>query len=343
MSLDREIYTRLEKIVGSRNISEDKGILESYRCIASQSSAHYGPYSHITPLPQAVILPGNTEEIRQIVLVCNEYRIQFKASTTFWSVMGYIGSDMAIQMDLRRMRSIEIDEENQIAIVEPYAIAGAIQAEAMKHGLNLNIPGVGCSSSTVASTAGWVGAGPSTAFMGVSGENMLGAEWVLPDGTVLKTGSLGSGAGWFCGEGPGPSARAILRGNLGTCGAMGVCTKLAVRLHPWPGPEVLPSRGKAPAYKAELGDNFKCYTLCFGNWEDWTRAVELLQENDIVYLGHRQFNMFGRDLKMAMIKIVTDPDKQLCDLPELVNDPELVRENESMKIEIQVVLAGMSK
>ena len=95
---------------------------------------------------------------------------------------------------------------------------------------------------------------------------------------------------------------------------MGVCTKIAIRLHPWPGPSYIPTRGDIPAYKANLPDNFKAYTLCFKTWDDYAKCISILHENDIVYLVHRQFNMFGRDLKTAMLKILTDPKKQLADL-----------------------------
>ncbi|HUI70482.1 MAG TPA: hypothetical protein VL354_08150, partial [Spirochaetia bacterium] len=106
MALSREIYGALEAIVGTRNISEDLGVVETYRCAAAQSSAHYGPYDHKTPRPQAVLLPGSTEEVRGIVRLCNLYGIKFKASSTFWASMGYIGDDYAIQLDMRRMRKI---------------------------------------------------------------------------------------------------------------------------------------------------------------------------------------------------------------------------------------------
>lgn len=229
-----------------------------------------------------------------------------------------------------------------LAIVEPYAIGAVVQAEAMKVGLNLNIPGVGCSSSVCASTAGWVGFGPQTISMGAATENMLSAEWVLPNGEILRTGSLGAGSGWFCGDGPGPSTRAILRAKQGTAGSMGVCTRVAVRLHPWPGPAYIPSRGDAPAYRACLPDNFKAYTLCFPDWDAYAEGVNLLHQAEILYLGHRQFTMFGREIKTAMIKILNDPDGQLADLEGYVNDPELKKANEDMKIDIQVVIAGMT-
>jgi hypothetical protein len=336
------VYREFEAVVGRRNISRDPAVLETYRAIPAQSSDHRGPHEGKTPMPQAVILPGSTEEVQGVVRLCNRYGIQFKAATTFWSVMGYIGSEVSVQLDLRRMRKFEIDARNQVAVLEPYVIGGAIQAEAMKVGLTLNIPGVGCSSSVVASTAGWVGFGPTSISMGCASENMLGAEWVLPSGEILRTGSLGAGAGWFCGEGPGPSLRGILRGKQGTAGSFGVCTRMAVRLHPWPGPAGIPTRGTVPAYKASLPDNFKTYTLCFPTWDAYADAIRLFHENDILFLGHRQFNMFGRDIKAAMIRILNDPDLQLADLPALCEDPYLKEQNEKMKIDIQVILAGQT-
>ena len=63
---------------------------------------------------------------------------------------------------------------------------------------------------------------------------------------------------------------------------------MAVRLHPWPGPKSFPTYGQAPAYKADFGDNFKCYTLCFKTWEDYANCLNLIHQNDILFLGHRQ-------------------------------------------------------
>lgn len=338
-----EIYQAFEDVVGKRNISRDAAILESYRVIPAQSSDHRGPYLQKTPVPQMVIIPETTEEVQAIVRLCNKYGIQFKASTTFWSVAGYIGGEYAVQLDMRRMKKFEIDSKNMIAVIEPYVIAGALQAEAMKVGLTINIPGVGCSSSVVASTSGWVGFGPTSISMGCASENLLGAEWVLPNGEILRTGSLGAGSGWFCGEGPGPSTRGILRGKQGTAGSFGICTRMSIRLHPWPGPTFIPTRGVVPAYKADLPDNFKAYTLCFPTWDAYADAVNRLHQNDILFLGHRQFTMFGRDIKTAMIMILNDPDKQLADIPALCEDPYLKEQNEKMKIDIQVIIAGTTK
>ncbi len=342
MALSREIYEALEAIVGKRNISEDPGVLETYRCAAAQSSAHYGPYGHRTPTPQAVLMPGSTKEVQGILRLCNKYKLKYKASTTFWSSHGYIGDDYAIQIDMRRMGKFEIDPKNMIMTVEPNVIAATAQAEAMKYGLICNVPGVGCSSSMVANVSGWGGPGPHSIFMGAATENLLCAEWVFPNGDILVSGSAGSGAGWFSDEGPGPAPRALFRGGTGTRGEMGICTRISFKLSPWPGPTYLPTEGPVPAYRAKLPDNFKAYALCFPDWNRWAQAMIMLCDSETVYIGHRQFSMFGRDIKAAMLEILNDPDKELCDIPTLLKDPKVQKTTESLKIEMYVIIAGMT-
>ena len=344
MALSKEIYQAFEDIVGTENISDDPALLDSYRYPLTHTAIHLGPYYGVyTPRGEAVLLPGSTEEVQSIVKLCNKYKIKFKASSTFWSAMGYPSGEGTIQLDMKRMdRVLEIDEKNMFAIIEPNAIGAVLQAEAMKVGLNTHIIGAGSSCSPLASATSFAGAGPSGLFMGGHGENMLGAEWVMPNGDIMRTGSLGSGLGWFSGEGPGPSVRCIIRGGLGTQGAMGVFTKIALKLFPWPGPAKLPVEGIVPAYKTALPGNFKAYTLAFPTWPAWADACYKLWDAEIGYIGHRQFNMFGRDLKWAMIKILSDPTKTLSDLEGLMQDPEVRKITEDMQRDFQFILAGMT-
>jgi len=343
MPLNKDFYRALEDVVGARNVSADPAVTENYRCITAQSSAHYGPVNTRTPLPLAVALPGSTEEVRQVIRLCNKYKVEFKAASTFWAAMAYVGSDNAIQIDMCRMDNITIDAKNMYAVIEPFAIGATVQAEAMKNGLNCNIAGVGCSSSVLAGTSGWVGFGPSSISMGIASENLLGAEWVLPNGEIIRTGTLGADGEWFCGEGPGPSPRAIFRGWTGAAGTMGVCTRIAIRLHPWPGPKWLPTRGAAPLYRADGLDNVRAYTICFPDWDAYARGFQLFYEADICYLAHRQFNMFGRDIKTAMVEIINHPELQFRDIPRLVNDPYIKEQNEQMKVDVQIVMVGLTE
>ena len=344
MSLSKERYQAFEDIVGARNISDDPALLDSYRYPLSHTAIHLGPYYRVyTPRGEAVLLPGSTEEVQAIVKLCNKYKMKVKASSTFWSAMGYPNDENTIQLDMRRMdKVLEIDEKNMFAVIEPNVIGAVLQAEAMKVGLNTHIIGAGSSCSPLASATSFAGAGPAGMFMGGHGENMLALEWVMPDGELLRTGSLGAGLGWFSGEGPGPSVRSIVRGGLGVQGGLGVFTRIAIKLFPWPGPAKLPVEGIVPAYKVHQPDNFRTYTLCFPTWRAWADACYKIWDAEIGYIGHRQFSMFGRDLKWAMVKILTDPNATLYDLEELMKDPEVVKITEDMKRDFQLVLAGMT-
>jgi glycolate oxidase len=344
MSLPENVYQALEDIVGARNISADPALLDSYRYSLAHTAIHLGPYyDTFTPRGAAVLLPGSTEEVQAIIRLCNEHKIKFKASSTFWSAQGYPSEDDTIQLDMRRMdRILEIDEKNLFAIVEPGVIGATLQAEAMKVGLNTHIPGSGCSCSILASATSYFGSGPSNLYGGWHYENLLGVEWVMPTGDLFRIGSPGSGCGWFCGEGPGPSMKGVARGFLGAKGAMGVFTKCAIKLFAWPGPESLPVEGTVPAYRVSLPDHFRAYTVSFPSWKAWADAAYMIWDTGIGYLAHRQFNMFGRELKYAMVKILTSPGKTLGDVEALMEDPEVQRVTEACQRDFQIVLAGMT-
>ena len=117
MAFNQDAYKELEQIVGKKNISQDPAMLEAYRVINTQSSAHFGPYDVKSPTPGAVIMPGCTAEVQAIVKICNKYDIHFKAATTFWSVMGYIGDDDSLQIDMKRMKKMEFHERDQYVVV----------------------------------------------------------------------------------------------------------------------------------------------------------------------------------------------------------------------------------
>ena len=344
MTVATAVLDELRQIVGARNFSCDPAVLDSYTYSLAHTAIHLGPwYDTYTPRGAAVLLPGTVEEVCEIVRLCNRERLGFKASSTFWSAQGYPSEDDTIQLDMRRMdRILDIDEKNLYAVIEPGVIGATLQAEAMKVGLNTHIPGVGCSSSVLASATSYFGSGPSNLYAGSHYDSLLALEWVMPTGEILRTGSLGAGCGWFSGEGPGPSMRGVARGFIGSKGSMGVYTKCAMKLFPWSGPPTLPVEGTVPAYRAVLPDNFRVYTVAFPSWRAWADAVHLIWDAGIGYLAHRQFNMFGRDLKYAMVRILADPTKTLEDLEPLLEDPRVQRVTAQSERDFQIVLAGMT-
>jgi glycolate oxidase len=201
------------------------------------------------PRPVAVLLPKSTEQVQEIMRFCATARLMVKPLSTGFHAVCAASRDRVIVLDLKRMdRIIDIDVQNQVAIVEPYVRAIDLQTELFKQGLTLHIISSGSNHSVLASTAaawGYGASGPATSF---SGRNLLGVEWVLPTGEVLTLGSGGAGAGWFTADGPGPSLRGIMRGFQGTFGGLGVFTKCAVKLYKWNGPAHWEVHGKSPVY-----------------------------------------------------------------------------------------------
>ncbi len=276
-----EAYRDLEAAVGAENASREPGVLDGY---AWQPTNNDHPTERWVTRPVAVVLPSCTGEVQEVVRACNRHGLKFKAFSTGWGVWCGPTCDNVVQVDLRRMnRILEIDEKNMYAVVEPYAIAAQIQAETMKLGLNLHIHGSGPNCSPLASaTSGW-GVGHDSIYMSYSPRNVLGAEWVLPDGEVLRVGTPGSGPGWFCGDGPGPSLRGIMRGSAGALGGLGIFTSCALKLFNWPGPPEVKTQGTLLDAASEIPQNMGFYMCLFRDRASFLDAVLKIGEAEIGY------------------------------------------------------------
>ncbi len=287
MALPRDAYQELVDILGPENISEDPAILDTYSHLGFGIT---GPKAkdRFGSRPEAVVLPGSTEDVQAVVKLCNRLRIKFKASSTGYGPFAVVGGEGTISMDLRRMnRILEIDEKNMYIVVEPYVTFAQVQAEAQKRGLNCHVIGAGSNCSYLASHTSVHGTNTQAISHGWSGRNVLGVEWVLPTGEILRLGSLGSGAGWFSGDGPGPSLRGIMRGAAGALGGLGVFTKCAGHLHPWPGPPEMEIKGISPEYETEIPPLFEYHMIEWPSWEKCADALYKIGESGIAFALHK--------------------------------------------------------
>ncbi len=344
MPISDEAYAALEDIVGKKNVSRNPAVMDSY---AFQWLAELvrPELSHFMPRPVAAVMPASTEEVQAIVKLANKYKIKVKPHSTgwyHWAAPMYDDKD-TMQLDMRRMNAIEIDEKNGIAIVEPYVIHAQLHAEAIKRGWTCNIIGAGCSCSVVAAACAYMGMGPGAYNMGGHAENVLGMEWVTPSGEIVRSGSLGSGDGWFNCEGPGPSVRGVMRGALGQRGGLGVFTRCAVKLVHWPGRTDWPVTGTVPAYRLPLDETMRAYTLAAPTWDAWADLYYKIYDNELGFIFHRQFNLAGADLAPAFWLMYNDPTKKLSDVPAMVDEPGMAELTEEMRISFQLVMAGRSK
>ena len=340
----RDAYRAIEDIVGPDYISDDPAFLDSY-ALEVMAELVRPNYSHFMPRPWAVVLPASTEEVAAVTKVCNKYKIKVKPISTGWYHWAAPLDDEnpAVQFDLRRMnRILEIDEKNRYAVIEPYVVGAQLQAEAMKRGLVPNLIGAGASSSVLVGACAYAGTGPASFYLGNNSENLLGQEWVTPEGEIIRTGSLSSGCGWFCSEGPGPSPRAITRGVVGSRGGLGTYTKCAVKLGPWFGPPDLDLHDTLPGYKATIPDTLRVYTIAAPDWDAWANTYYAIYDNEIGFIFHKQFNLAGGDVAPAFWLTYIDPTKTLNDVETAMKAPGMKELIEESRIAFQFILMGRS-
>jgi len=278
------IYDGLVNILGPRYVSNDPGISEAY-------AREWQTATYMTKgRAEFVVLPASTEDVQKIVRLTNRYNFPFSVMSC-----GLLGPCFAAegipywcQVDLKRMDRFEIDEKNMYAIVEPYVTHAQLQVEAMRKALFNATPSSGSQSSVLANHVCF-GYQSTPYRTGFATKNILGVEWVLPSGDILRVGSLAApGAGYFWGEGPGPDARALVRGLLGHFGSLGIITRMAVKLFPWPGPRVFPVEGAAPNVTVNLPpEKFRWYFIVYPTLEEAMEAIREIGKVEIAAILHR--------------------------------------------------------
>lgn len=244
---ERDI-SELEEIVGKKWVSTAPCVLDTYAYYMNPETINKDG-SLWLPRPAAVVMPKTTSEVQEIMKFCSNSRFMAKPISTGFHAAAAASNENVIILDLKRMnQTIEIDIQNQIAVIEPYVRATDLQTNIIKDGLTCHIVSSGANHSLLASHAASWGYGVSGAATSFSGRNLLGLEWVLPTGEVIILGSAGAGCGWFSADGPGPSMRGIVRGFQGTLGGLGVFTRCAIKLYKWDGPREWEVEGKSPKY-----------------------------------------------------------------------------------------------
>jgi glycolate oxidase len=148
------------------------------------------------------------------------------------------------------------------------------------------MPGAGPMASPLASHTSMAGPGFTSPQTGHSSRNVLGTEWVLPTGEILRLGSAGlkNDPDWFSGDGPGPSLRGIMRGWVGTKSGLGVFTKVAIKLFPYPCDMKFVAKGHAPMYDFEIPDFIKAYVMDCGDFKHLEKTFLRVEEEEIAFI-----------------------------------------------------------
>ena len=109
-----------------------------------------------------VLLPETTDEVAAILRVCDEHRIPVTGRGSGTGLSGAaIPVEGGVVVSFERMKRIEIDEENQVAVVEPGVTLAELDEVTAKHSLTYPVfPGSTARASAATSPPTRAGCGP---------------------------------------------------------------------------------------------------------------------------------------------------------------------------------------
>lgn len=215
--MNQKIFKELSTIVGKKHCTCH---IEDLHCYSFDGSKK-------VYMPEAVVFPGTTSQVSQILKLCSHHRLPV---TVRGAGTGMTGGALPVAgglvMTMTRMnRIIEIDPPNQIAIVEPGVITGDLQRQAKKHSLCYPPDPASLKFCTIGGNAAECAGGPSAVKYGVTKDYIIGLELVLASGDIITTGVRTQ---------KGVTGYDLTRLFIGSEGTLAVITKIIIRLIPLP-------------------------------------------------------------------------------------------------------------
>ena len=213
-----DLARALEAIVGEGGVRGDESALEPY----ARDESDMGRFP-----PELVVYPKGAAQVSAVLRACRAARVPV---TPCGARTGKSGGSLPLQggvaMSLERMdRILSISPEDLTAVVEPGVLTGTLMREAESRGLfyppDPNSQETCTLGGNIAENAG----GPRALKYGVTRDYVLGLEWVLPDGEVLRVGrrTIKGVAGYD-----------LVGLFVGSEGTLGVATEITVQLLPLP-------------------------------------------------------------------------------------------------------------
>jgi len=179
MTIDKELYSKFEKIVGEQYVSDADVDRVCHSYDATKQRA----------MPDVVIKPGSAQEVSEILKLANEKRIPvYPRGAASGLTGGAVPVHGGIALDMTRMnRIIEIDEANLMATVEPGVIVADFQKEVEKLGLLYPPDPASSNFATMGGSVAECAGGLRGMKYGVTKDYVIALEVVLPTGEIVNT------------------------------------------------------------------------------------------------------------------------------------------------------------
>ncbi|MBV8678466.1 MAG: FAD-binding protein, partial [Planctomycetaceae bacterium] len=199
--------------VGAENVLHHREELVVYECDGFVINKN---------MPDVVVFPNSTEDVVEVVKLCNKHEVRFVPRGAGTSLAGgtlAIGGGVMICLT-RMKRILEISTRDRYAIVEPGVVNLWLTRALAGTGFHYAPDPSSQSACTIGGNVATNSGGPHTLKYGVTVNHVRGVELVLPDGEVVEAGGVTE-------ENPGYDLTGLIVGHEGT---FGVVTKVTVGL-----------------------------------------------------------------------------------------------------------------
>jgi len=203
----------LEAIVGSGAVLSDPDELLVYESDG---------LTLFRALADFVVFPTSAEHVASVVRLANREGVPFVARGAGTGLSGgCLPAEGGLVLSMMRMnRVLEVDYENQFAVVEPGLVNLHLSSKVGPRGYYFAPDPTSQQACTIGGNIATNSGGPHTLKYGVTVNHVLGLEVVLPDGEIV----------WLGGKTRDSQGYDLVGVFVGSEGTFGIATKIAVRI-----------------------------------------------------------------------------------------------------------------
>jgi glycolate oxidase len=197
------------------------------RCEEAVREKYAGDKWFAARVPDAVVLPANTESVSKLLRFASAKKIPVTArGAGYGYVGGCVPSRGGIVLSLERMKRIkEIHGTDFVAVVQPGVITKTLQDAVEKQGLFYPPDPASRADCSIGGNIITNAGGPRCLKYGTTRDYVLGLEVVLADGSILRLGSRTH---------KNKTGFELARLFVGSEGLLGVVTEATLKLLPLP-------------------------------------------------------------------------------------------------------------
>src|SRR5438046_5821681 len=212
-SRKRELRRELETIVGPGAVLSDPDELLVYESDG---------LTLFRALADFVVFPTSTEHVSAVVKLANRERLPFVARGAGTGLSGgCLPAEGGVVISLMRMnRVLEVDYDNQLAVVEPGLVNLHLSWKVGPRGYYYAPDPSSQQACTIGGNIANNSGGPHTLKYGVTTNHVLGLQVVVPDGEIV----------WLGGKTRESQGYDLVGVFVGSEGTFGIATKIVVRI-----------------------------------------------------------------------------------------------------------------